>query len=51
MYTGGLECECRRRKVLCQGEVLRYNEEPRLRGKIAAAELTLMLESAGIERD
>lgn len=49
--TGVLESAESRRNSSCSGEMLRYDEEPRLRRQLAAAELTLMLESAGIEQD
>ena len=35
----------------CSGEMLRYPEELRLRRQLAGAQLTLKLESAGIEQD
>ena len=40
-----------RRNSWCSGEMHRYHEEPRLRRQPAAAQLTLRLESAGIEQD
>ena len=35
----------------CSGEMLRYHEELRLRRQLTVAQLTLRLESAGIEQD
>ena len=35
----------------CSGEMLRYDEDPRLRRQLAGAQLTLKLESAGIKQD
>ena len=35
----------------CSGEMLRYHEELRLRRQLTGAQLTLKLESAGIEQD
>ena len=49
--TGVLECARRGWNSLCNGEMLRYDEELRLRRQLARAQLTLMLESAGIEQD
>ena len=49
--TGSLECAQRRRNSSCSGEMLRYDEELRLRRQLAGAQLTLKLESAGIEQD
>ena len=39
------------RNSLCSGEMLRYDEELRLRRQLTAAILTLKLESVGIEQD
>ena len=49
--TGELECGCGMRNLWCSGEMLRYNEELRLRRKLTVAQLTMKLESAGIEQD
>ena len=49
--TVGLESSCGRRNVWCSGEMLRYHEELRLRRQLTGAQLTLKLESAGIEQD
>ncbi len=49
--TGGLECAESRRNSWCSGEMLRYHEELRLRRQLTVAQLTLMLESVGIEQD
>ena len=49
--TAGLECTQGRRNSSCSGEMLRYDEELRLRRQPAAALLTLKLEGAGIEQD
>ena len=39
------------RNSWCSGEMLRYHEELRLRRQLTGAQLTLKLESAGIEQD
>ena len=49
--TGDLECAEGRRNSWCSGEMLRYDEELRLRRQLTGAQLTLKLESAGIEQD
>ena len=49
--TGGLEFTESWRNSLCSGEMLRYDEELRLRRQLAIVLLTLKLESAGIEQD
>ena len=49
--TGSLECAVSWRNSLCSGEMLRYDEELRLRRQLAVALLTLKLESVGIEQD
>ncbi len=46
-----LEYAERRRNSWCSGEMLRYHEELRLRRQLTGAQLTLKLESAGIEQD
>ena len=49
--TGGLEYARGGRNSWCSGEMLRYHEELRLRRQLTGAQLTLKLESAGIEQD
>ena len=49
--TVGLECTQGRWNSSCSGEMLRYDEELRLRRQLTVALLTLKLESAGIEQD
>ena len=49
--TGGLEYTQGWWNSLCSGEMLRYDEELRLRRQLAVALLTLKLESVGIEQD
>ena len=49
--TGGLEFTQGRWNSSCSGEMLRYDEELRLRRQPAVAQLTLKLESVGIEQD
>ena len=49
--TGGLEYTQGRWNSLCSGEMLRYDEELRLRRQPAGPSLTLMLEGAGIKQD
>ena len=49
--TVRLECAGSRRNSSCSGEMLRYDEELRLRRQLTGAQLTLKLESAGIEQD
>ena len=49
--TGGLEYTQGWWNSSCSGEMLRYDEELRLRRQPAVAPLTLMLESVGIEQD
>ena len=49
--TGILECAGSRRNSSCSGEMLRYDEELRLRRQLTVALLTLKLEGAGIEQD
>ena len=49
--TGGLESTQGRRNSLCSGEMLRYDEELRLRRQFPGVVLTLRLESAGIKQD
>ena len=49
--TGGLEYTQGRWNSSCSGEMLRYDEELRLRRQSPGVRLTLMLESAGIEQD
>ena len=49
--TGGLEYTQGRWNSLCSGEMLRYDEDLRLRRQLAVALLTLKLESVGIEQD
>ncbi len=48
------EClECRRGgwNSWCSDEMLRYNEEVRLRSQLTGLELTLMIDSVGIKQD
>ncbi len=49
--TGFLEYAQSGRNSWCSGEMLRYHEELRLRRQLTGAQLTLKLESAGIEQD
>ena len=49
--TGMLEYARGRRNLWCSGEMLRYHEELQLRRQLTGAQLTLKLESAGIEQD
>ena len=49
--TGGLEFTQGRWNSSCSGEMLRYDEEPRLRRHPSGVLLTLRLESAGIKQD
>ena len=49
--TAVLEYTQGRWNSLCSGEMLRYDEELRLRRQPAVAQLTLKLESVGIEQD
>ena len=49
--TGGLDLPRGWRNLLCSGEMLRYDEELRLRRQSPGVRLTLRLESAGIEQD
>ena len=49
--TGGLEYTQGRWNSSCSGEMLRYDEELRLRRQPSGVRLTLRLESAGIEQD
>ena len=49
--TGGLEYTQGWWNSLCSGEMLRYDEELRLRRQSPGVRLTLRLESAGIEQD
>ena len=49
--TGGLEFTQGRWNSSCSGEMLRYDEELRLRRQPAVVQLTLKLESVGIEQD
>ena len=49
--TAGLECTQGRRNSSCSGEMLRYDEELRLRRQPSGVRLTLRLESAGIKQD
>ena len=49
--TGGLEFTQGRWNSSCSGEMLRYDEELRLRRQLAGVRLTLKLEGAGIEQD
>ena len=49
--TGGLEYTQGRWNSSCSGEMLRYDEELRLRRQSPGVRLTLRLESAGIEQD
>ena len=49
--TGFLECARGGWNSLCSGEMLRYDEELRLRRQSTGALLTLKLESAGIKQD
>ena len=49
--TGSLEYTQGRWNSLCSGEMLRYDEELRLRRQLAGPQLTLKLEGAGIEQD
>ena len=49
--TGGLECTQGRWNSSCSGEMLRYDEELRLRRQSPGVLLTLRLESAGIKQD
>ena len=49
--TGGLEFTVGRRNSWCSGEMLRYDEELRLRRQSSGVRLTLRLESAGIKQD
>ena len=49
--TVRLECAQGRWNSSCSGEMLRYDEELRLRRQLTVAQLTLRLESAGIEQD
>ena len=46
-----LECAQGRWNSRCSGEMLRYREELRWRRQVSGAQLTLRLESAGIEQD
>ena len=49
--TGGLEYTQGRWNSSCSGEMLRYDEELRLRRQSPGVLLTLRLESAGIKQD
>ena len=49
--TGSLECARGGWNLGCSGEMLRYPKELRLRRQSTGAQLTLMLESAGIKQD
>ncbi len=49
--TVSLESAQGTRNSWCSGEMLRYHEELRLRRQLTGAQLTLKLESAGIEQD
>ena len=49
--TGGLEYTQGRWNSSCSGEMLRYDEELRLRRQPSGVRLTLRLESAGIKQD
>ena len=49
--TVGLEYTQGRWNSSCSGEMLRYDEELRLRRQLTVALLTLKLEGAGIEQD
>ena len=49
--TGGLEYTQGRWNSSCSGEMLRYDEELRLRRQPPGVRLTLRLESAGIKQD
>ena len=49
--TVSLEYTQGRWNSLCSGEMLRYDEELRLRRQPSGVRLTLRLESAGIEQD
>ena len=49
--TGSLEYAQGTWNSWCSGEMLRYHEELRLRRQLTGAQLTLKLESAGIEQD
>ena len=49
--TGGLEYTQGWWNSSCSGEMLRYDEELRLRRQPSGVRLTLRLESAGIEQD
>ena len=49
--TGGLEYTQGRWNSSCSGEMLRYDEELRLRRQSPGVRLTLRLESAGIKQD
>ena len=49
--TGGLEFTQGRWNSSCSGEMLRYDEELRLRRQPSGVLLTLRLESAGIKQD
>ena len=49
--TVRLECRRGEWNSWCSGEMLRYHEELRLRRQLTGAQLTLKLESAGIEQD
>ena len=49
--TGGNDCDESRLNSWCSGEMHRYPEELRLRRQLTVAQLTLMLESVGIEQD
>ncbi len=50
-HTVRLEYAQRWRNSSCSGEMLRYDEELRLRRQLTGALLTLKLESAGIKQD
>ena len=49
--TGGLECTQGCWNSWCSGEMLRYHDELRSRRHMSGVQLTLRLESAGIEQD
>ncbi len=49
--TGDLECTRGMWNAWCSGEMHRYHAEPRLRRQHTGAQLTLRLESVGIEQD
>ena len=49
--TGDLEYTQGRWNSSCSGEMLRYDEELRLRRQSSGVRLTLRLESAGIKQD